>query len=212
MSNVARADEELLIARSQRGEVQAFNQLVLQYQQTLYGAVFRLVGNYDVASDVTQDAFLAAFRAIKSYRGGSSFKAWLLRIGTNMACDHWRRIQRQRSESLEILTDEEELHSPELLSALAATDLEANPELYLLTQELQSYIQQGLEQLPLDQRTAIVLCDIEGLTYEEVAEIMQIPLGTVRSRISRGRTRLRNFLMQHRELLPRTYRHSTNGD
>jgi RNA polymerase sigma-70 factor, ECF subfamily len=212
MSNVARADEELLIARSQNGDVQAFNQLVLLYQQTLYGAVFRLVGNYDVASDVTQDAFLSAFRAIKSYRGGSSFKAWLLRIGTNLACDYWRRTQRQRSESLESLTDEEELHSPELLAALASSDLDANPETHILTQELQACIQLGLQQLPLDQRTAVVLCDIEGLAYEEVAAIMQVPLGTVRSRISRGRTRLRNFLLQYRELLPRTYRHSSNDE
>ena len=212
MSNVARADEELLIARSQRGDVQAFNQLVSHYQQTLYSAVFRLVGNYDVASDITQDAFISAFRAIKSYRGGSSFKAWLLRIGTNLACDHWRKTQRQRVESLEVLTDEEELHSPHLLSALATTDLEANPELFLLTQELQDCIQQGLQLLPLDQRTAVILCDIEGLAYEEVAEIMRIPLGTVRSRISRGRTRLRNFLVQHAELLPRAYRHSSNSE
>ena len=212
MSNVARADEELLIARSQRGDVQAFNQLVLQYQQILYSAVFRLVGNHDVASDVTQDAFFAAFRAIKSYRGGSSFRAWLLRIGTNLACDHWRRTQRQRTESLENLTDEEELHSADLLSVLATKNPEDNPESHLLTQELQSYIQQGLQQIHLDQRTAIILCDIEGLAYEEVAEIMQVPLGTVRSRISRGRTRLRNILVQHRELLPRIYRHSSNDD
>src|SRR2546430_14920021 len=87
MSKLARDDEEDLIARSQRGDVQAFNQLVLRYQQILFGAIFRLLGDSDTAADVTQDAFLAAFRGIATYRGGSSFRAWLLRIGSNMACD-----------------------------------------------------------------------------------------------------------------------------
>jgi RNA polymerase sigma-70 factor, ECF subfamily len=205
MSKLAR-DEEELIARSQRGDVAAFNQLVLGYQQILYGAVYRLVGNPDTAADVTQDAFLAAFRAIHSYRGGASFRAWLLRIGSNMACDHWRRVQRHPAESLEFLTEEDETHSPEVLNALTSTGAEGNPEETLLTQELQTVIQQGLEKLPLDQRVAVVLCDVQGLSYEEVAEVTQTTIGTVRSRISRGRARLRTYLNQHRELLPRNYR------
>lgn len=206
MSKLARDEEEELIARSQRGDVAAFNQLVLHYQQIVYGAVYRLVGDPDTAADVTQDAFLAAFRAIHSYRGGASFRAWLLRIGSNMACDHWRRVQRHPAESLEFLTEEDEAHSPEVLNALASTGVEGNPEETLLTQELQIVIQQGLEKIPLDQRVAVVLCDVQGLSYEEVAEATQTTIGTVRSRISRGRARLRTYLYQHRELLPRNYR------
>jgi RNA polymerase sigma-70 factor (ECF subfamily) len=206
MSKLARDDEAALIARSQRGDVNAFDQLVLHYQQTMYGIVFRMLGDYDVAADVTQDTFIAAFRGIQSYRGGSSFRSWLLRIGSNMACDYWRRTQRHPAESLEALTDEDEPHTPGLLGALAATGIEGNPEESLLSQELQDLIQQGLQQLPLDQRVAVVLCDVQGMSYEEVAETTQTPLGTVRSRISRGRVRLRNYLYQHRELLPRNYR------
>ena len=206
MSKLARDEEEELIARSQRGDVAAFNQLVLHYQQIVYGAVYRVVGDPDTAADVTQDAFLAAFRGIHSYRGGASFRAWLLRIGSNMACDHWRRVQRHPAESLEFLTEEDEAHSPEVLNALASTGLEGNPEETLLTQELQIVIQQGLEKIPLDQRVAVVLCDVQGLSYEEVAEATQTTIGTVRSRISRGRARLRTYLYQHRELLPRNYR------
>ncbi len=206
MSKPARDDEEQLIIRSQRGDGNAFNQLVLHYQQTLYSVVLRMLGNPDSAADVTQDAFLAAYRGIQSYRGGSSFRAWLLRIGSNAACDYWRRTQRHPAESLEALTEEEEPRAPELLSALADTALSGNPEERLLTLELQQLIQQGLQQLPLEQRVAVVLCDIQGLSYEEVAETTQTSLGTVRSRIARGRMRLRNYLYRYKELLPRNYR------
>lgn len=205
MSKLAQ-DEEKLIARSQRGDVAAFNQLVLHYQQIVYGAVYRMVGNADVAADVTQDAFFAAFRGISSYHVGASFRAWLLRISSNLVYDHWRRVQRRPAESLEYLTEEDETPSPEVLSALASNEPADNPEEMLLTQELQGIIQQGLEKLPLDQRVAIVLCDVQGLSYEEVAESTQTSIGTVRSRISRGRARLRSYLEQHRELLPRNYR------
>ncbi len=212
MNKPARDDEEQLIARSQHGEVNAFNQLVLHYQQTLYNTVFRLLGDSDTAADVTQDAFIAAYRAIQSYRGGSSFRAWLLRIGTNLACDHWRRVRRQRSESLESLTEEEEPHAIHLLGALTAGEVEGNPEAYVLTRELQELIQQGLQLLTLDQRTALILCDIEGLSYEEVAQATQTTMGTVRSRISRARGRLRTYLYEHKELLPRDYRLTNKND
>ena len=212
MANVVRDDEEQLIVRSQRGDVNAFNQLIERYQQTTYGVVFRMVGNADVAADVTQDAFIAAFRGIQGFRGGTSFRAWLLRIASNMACDHWRRTQRHPAESLDALTDEDELHPASDLGALVEIGIEKNPEEYLLNQELQALIQRGLQEIPLDQRVAVVLCDIQGLSYEEIAETTQATLGTVRSRIARGRARLRNYLYQYRELLPRNYRLPTNKD
>src|SRR6266487_6392567 len=128
MNKLARDDEEELIVRSQRGEVAAFNQLVLHYQQIVYGAVYRLLGDPDTAADVTQDTFIAAYRGITSYRGGSSFRAWLLRIGSNMACDHWRRVQRRPADSLEALTEADEPQSAEVLSSLASSSNEDNPE------------------------------------------------------------------------------------
>src|SRR5213080_4113187 len=170
MAKQMRDDEEQLIARSQRGDVNAFNELILRYQQTTYGVVFRMLGDADIAADVTQDAFIAAFRNISSFRGGSSFRAWLLRIASNLACDHWRRVQRHPAESLESLADEDEPHASDFLSALTATGAAGDPEERLLTQELQALIQRGIEQLPLDQRVAVVLCDIQGLSYEEIAE------------------------------------------
>src|SRR5437899_2261067 len=159
MGKPMRDDEEQLIARSQRGDIDAFNQLILHYQSTVYGVVYRMLGDTDVAADVTQDAFIAAFRSITSFRGGPSFRSWLLRIASNLACDHWRRTQRHRAESLEILTDEEEPHAASDLNALIETGREQNPEAYILNQELQELIQRGLQTLPLDQRVAVVLCD-----------------------------------------------------
>src|SRR5213082_2860245 len=148
MANLVRDDEEQLIARSQRGDINAFNQLILHYQQMTYGAVLRMLGDPDVAADITQDAFIAAFRGISSFRGGSSFRAWLLRIASNMACDHWRRTQRHPVESLEELADEDEPHSASDLGALVETEQDKNPEEYLLSQELQELIQRGLQELP----------------------------------------------------------------
>jgi RNA polymerase sigma-70 factor (ECF subfamily) len=206
MDRLTRDDDDELIARSQRGDVDAFNQLVLRYQQTMFGVIYRTLGDYDAAADVTQDAFISAFRGIQSYRGGSSFRAWLLRIGSNAACDHWRRVQRRPAESLESLTEDDEAQSVSALAALATVGIEGNPEESVLTQELQELIQQGIQQLPLDQRVAIVLCDIEGLSYEEIAATTQTTMGTVRSRISRARARLRGYLYQHKELLPGNYR------
>jgi RNA polymerase sigma-70 factor, ECF subfamily len=206
MDRLTRDDDEELIVRSQRGDVDAFNRLVLRYQQTMFGVIYRTLGDYDAAADVTQDAFISAFRGIQSYRGGSSFRAWLLRIGSNAACDHWRRVQRRPAESLEALTEDEEAQSVSALAALATEGVEGNPEERVLTQELQELIQQGIQQLTLDQRVAMVLCDIEGLSYEEIAAATQATMGTVRSRISRARAKLRGYLYQHKELLPGNYR------
>jgi RNA polymerase sigma-70 factor (ECF subfamily) len=165
-----------------------------------------MLGDRDTAADVTQDTFIAAFRAIQSFRGGSSFRAWLLRIASNQAYDYWRRVNRHPQDSLDTLMDEDEPHEAGALSALIATGHAANPEEYLLNQELQDLIQKGILELPLDQRVAVILCDIQGLSYEEIASSTQTSLGTVRSRIARGRQRLRDYLYRYRELLPGNYR------
>ncbi len=212
MTELVREDEVQLIARSQLGDVSAFNQLVLNYQQSTYGVIFRMLGDRDTAADVTQDVFIAAFRGIQSFRGGSSFRAWLMRIASNAACDYWRRTQRHPTESLDIDADDDDAHAASILNSAVAMGQEVNPEEYLLNRELQELIQRGLQELPLDQRVAVVLCDIQGLSYEEIAATTQATMGTVRSRIARGRARLRNYLYKYRELLPRGYRLSTDRE
>jgi RNA polymerase sigma-70 factor, ECF subfamily len=212
MAESLREDETQIITRSQHGDVSAFNQLVLQHQQTVYNVVLRILGDRDTAADVTQETFIAALRGIQSFRTGSSFRAWLLRIASNQACDYWRRTNRHAHESLDSLTDEDEPHATSLLNTLIATGNEVNPEEHLLTQELQDLIQRGLQTLSLEQRVVIILCDVQGLSYEEIALTTRTTIGTVRSRIARGRIRLRDYLYQHRELLPRTYRLTTDGN
>ena len=212
MAELVREDEVQLIARSQLGDVSAFNQLVLNYQQSTFGVIFRMLGDRDIAADVTQDVFIAAFRGIQSFRGGSSFRAWLMRIASNAACDYWRRTQRHPTESLDIDADDDDAHAASILNSAVAMGQEVNPEEYLLNRELQELIQRGLQQLPLDQRVAVVLCDIQGLSYEEIAATTQVTMGTVRSRIARGRARLRSYLYKYRELLPRGYRLSNDRE
>ncbi len=147
MAELVREDEVQLIARSQLGDVSAFNQLVLNYQQSTFGVIFRMLGDRDIAADVTQDVFIAAFRGIQSFRGGSSFRAWLMRIASNAACDYWRRTQRHPTESLDIDADDDDTHAASILNSAVAMGQEVNPEEYLLNRELQELIQRGLQRL-----------------------------------------------------------------
>jgi len=212
MAEPTREDETLLITLSQKGDVHAFNQLVLKYQRRTYTVVLRMLGDRDTAADVTQDTFLAAFRAMHSFRGNSSFRAWLLRIASNQACDYWRRANRHPQDSLDTIMDEDEPHDASLLNALITTEQAVNPEEFVLKHELQELLQQALQELPLDQRIAVILCDVQGLSYEEIASSTHTSLGTVRSRIARGRKRLRDYLYKHRELLPGNYRLLTDRE
>jgi len=196
--------EALLIARSRRGDTTAFNQLILLHQQAVYTLAYRMLGDPDTAADITQEALFAAFRAVASFRGGS-FRAWLLRIASNACFDYWRRSRRRPGESLEALTEPDSSHE-EGQAQQFADDERWNPETLALRVEVQELIQAGLARLPLEQRLAVILSDIQGLPYEEIASATNATLGTVKSRIARGRAQLRDYLLQHAELLPRAYR------
>jgi RNA polymerase sigma-70 factor (ECF subfamily) len=191
-------DEQALIEAAARGELPAFNQLILAYQGLAYNLAYRILGNGEAAADATQEAFIKAYRSLGQYRGGS-FKAWLLRIVTNVCYDQLRNLQRRPATSLEDLAGNSE-HAGRLV------DEAEQPADYALRQELGRVIQQGIERLPADQRMVLVLSDIEGLSYEEIAQVMETSLGTVKSRLSRARAKLRDFLLAHQELLPSRYR------
>jgi len=196
-------DEKALIANAQQGEIPAFNQLVLTYQSMVYNLAYRILGDADAAADASQDTFISAFRAIKKFRGGS-FKAWLLRIATNTCYDQLRYKQRRPTSPLEALLVETD--SPSYF-----TDSTEGPEEYTLRQELGQVIQAGLNTLPSDQRVALVLSDVQGFSYQEIAEITRVSLGTVKSRLSRGRAKLRDYLLEQGELLPARYRLKSRG-
>jgi len=192
-------DEQVLIDAARRGDVGSFNQLVLSYQSMAYNVAYRILGDRDAATDAAQDAFLSAFKAIGKFRGGS-FKAWILRIVTNACYDQLRLKQRRPTASLDALLVVE----PAPIRFL--TDPEESPEEYALRQELSRVIQVGIGTLPPEQRVALVLSDVQGLSYQEIAETTGVSLGTVKSRLSRARGKLRDFLLEQRELLPSQYR------
>lgn len=179
-----------LILRSKEGDVDAFNLLVEKYQRQVYNLALRMLGEASAAEDATQDAFLSAFRGIGRFRGGS-FRAWLLRITANACRDQMRFWRRRPTTSLDALVVEPEVDRGA-----------QSPEDYALRRELGNEIARALAVLRADQRLAVILYDIQGLSYEEVAQVMNCSLGTVKSRLSRGRARLRYYLGQHWELLP----------
>jgi len=194
-------DEPALIRDAQHGDLDAFNTLVLAYQDIVYNTALRILGDEDLAADASQEAFLSAFRALNSYRGGS-FRAWLLRTVTNACYDELRRKQRRPTTPLEPETEDgDEVETPRWLA-----DPNASPEEQLDQAELEHAIQHCLEKLPTDFRTVVVLADIQGLDYTEIAAAVKKPLGTIKSRLARARLRLRECLQSFRELLPAAFR------
>ena len=195
------ADEERrLVEVAQRGDVASFNELVRLFEGRVYNLCYRMLGDPDSSADAAQDAFLAAFRNLRSFRGGS-FRSWMLRIATNTCYDVLRVRKRRPSVSLDIEADDESASSP-----LQIADTAESPDDFSLRRELAAAIQDGLAMLPDEQRIVLILSDIQGLPYEEIAQITNSNLGTVKSRLSRGRARLREVLKAG-ELLPTRYRH-----
>jgi RNA polymerase sigma-70 factor (ECF subfamily) len=191
-------DEGALAAAAGKGDVRAFNQLVIRYQSIAYNLAYRILGDEDAAADATQDAFMSAFKAMSRFRGGS-FKAWVLRIVTNACYDQLRARRRRPTSSLDDMEGEAD-HSPYLL------DPAERPDEAAARRELDTMIQAGILTLPADQRSVLVLSDLQGMDYQEIAQATGLALGTVKSRLSRGRAKLRDYLLAHRELLPAQYR------
>jgi RNA polymerase sigma-70 factor (ECF subfamily) len=192
-------DEQALIQSAQRGDLNAFNELVLHYQSQVYNLAYRIMGEGDAAGDATQEAFISAFHAIKKFRGGS-FKAWLMRIVTNACYDELRRRKRRPTSSLDALYVTDAAPGEVLVNGTE------KPEAYAQRQDLSRALQAGLQTLPDEQRTTLVLSDIQGYDYKEIADITDVSLGTVKSRLSRARAKMRDYLVAQGELLPDQYR------
>lgn len=194
-------DEVRLIAAAQQGKVDAFNELVLAYQRQVYNLAYRIMGDPASAADATQEAFISAFDGIARFRGGS-FRSWLLRIVSNACYDELRRRQRRPTVPLEPLAwGEEEIESPSWTA-----DPGELPEETVARGELGMAIQNCLNELPDEFRTVVVLVDVQGLDYKEASDVVGKPVGTIKSRLSRARMRLRECLQAVWELLPTAYR------
>jgi len=172
--------DEQLVARAQEGNARAFELLVRKYQHKIVQLVSRLVGESD-APDVAQETFIKAYRALNGFRGQSAFYTWLYRIGINTAKNHIvSRGRRPANQDIDIADAEQYGHTEHL------SDMDT-PESLLLSDEIKQKVAEVIHKLPADLRQAITLRELEGLSYEEIAEVMDCPIGTVRSRIFRAR-------------------------
>jgi len=195
--------ESDLIRAAQCGDLRAFNQLVEWHQDAVYHTAYRIVGAADAADDASQDAFISAYKHIREYRGGS-FKGWLLRIATNACYDQLRAQKRRPADSIDDLLSRDDDREP-----ADFVNGREGPEQHAERAELNRLLQSGIGALPDDQRIVLVLADVQGLSYEEIAAATGANLGTVKSRLNRARLRLRDWLMERQEHLPPGFRHSS---
>jgi len=189
MDGKALPDEAALVGRARQGDREAFTQLVMHYQVPLYNMALRMIGRPEDAADVAQDAFLRAWEKIRSLRN-APFKPWLFQIGDNLCYDHFRRGRR-----LGLMPDEEQ--GGKLLPLGAA---QPDPQERALARERDRLVRASIESLDHDHRVALVLRDVNGMAYEEIASVLRVPLGTVKSRIARARAQVQERLMVYPEL------------
>lgn len=183
-------NENKLIERASGGDPSAFNRLMEAHERRMYAVALRMCGNREDAQDCLQEAMLRIYRSISSFKGQSSFGTWVYRITMNTCLDELRRKKNKQSTSLDGLLD----------TGWSPQDESASPEKHAVQSETRRLLHQAIQDLPEDMRSAIVLRDIQGLSYEEIAQALDINVGTIKSRISRGRDKLREKLKQKAEL------------
>lgn len=179
-----------LIAKASSGDMSAFNTLMELHQQRMYAVAFRMCGNREDAQDCLQEAMLRIYRAIGSFKGDSAFSTWAYRITMNACLDELRRRKKKQSASVDELLD----------SGWMPADPGMTPEQQVVSRDLRGALADAIDRLPEDMRSCVVLRDIQGYAYEEIAEILQINVGTVKSRISRAREKLRTIIRSSPEL------------
>ena len=184
---MSRADE-ILVARCQEGDKKAFELLVKKYERRIFHLIYRMTQDPSVVEPLAQEVFLKAYRALPSFRGQSQFYTWIYRIAINTCLSHAKRSHAE--ETCEVETD---VNTLAVSGEFSCAHLE-DPEQHLMRKEFYARVLEAVRKLPEELRISIILREFLGLNYEEIAEVSQIPLGTVRSRIFRGRARLRELL------------------
>ena len=185
--------DDQFLERLRRGEAAAYERLVAEHSGDVYALLFRLTSDAEEARDLTQETFLRAFQSINRFRGDASLKTWIYRIAINQARNRWRWWRRRRRD-VTVSIDATDDHRERPLSATLATDNSLSPEQETLARERESQLREALLGLRSSFREAVVLRDVEGFSYEEIAATLQISIGTVKSRIARGRLELRRQL------------------
>ncbi len=180
----------MIVRKVLQGDVNAFEKLVTEYEKGVYAIALRMTGNPEDASDMTQEAFIKAYNSLQSFRGDSKFSVWLYRIASNVCLDFLRSRSRKPTVSLSVEDDEGEE------TQLDVADESQSPELLLERSLTRDAVQRGLQALAPDYRQILLLREIQGLSYEEIADVLRIEVGTVKSRIFRARKRLCAFLVE----------------
>ena len=186
-------DDKHILAQARRGELDAFEELVRRYEKRVYAIALRSAGSPEDAADITQDVFLRAWRSIESFRGDSGFSTWLFRITMNICVDHARH--RQTQPQTMALTNDEDEERP-------IHDTAPTPEEYLDNSELGRELAAALDEVSEEHRRIVLLRDVSGMSYTEIAEILEISEGTVKSRLARARIALRKVLLKRGNILP----------
>lgn len=187
---MTREQELTIIRRVQHGDTEAFSVLVAAYEKNVFNVALQMTGNREDAQDMAQEAFLKAFNSLSTFRGDSKFSSWLYRIVSNVCLDFKRRQSRRPSSSLTVEDDEGESLQ------LDIADESQSPEALLERKLTRDAVRRGLASLPDEQRQILLLREIQGLSYEEIAEVMDLEPGTVKSRIFRARKKLCAFLIK----------------
>ena len=183
-------DEKKLIERAAAGHADAFNELMARHEQQMYAVALRMCARREDAQDCLQEAMLRVYRAIGSFKGQSSFATWLYRITMNTCLDEFRKKKDKQNTSLDSLLD----------VGWSPSDNGCEPEKQALMREMREKMNGAIRELPEDMRAAVVLRDIQGFSYDEIAQTLEINVGTIKSRISRGREKLREKLREYTEL------------
>ena len=190
MRNLTREEENRIVQKVLKGDVNAFETLVLAYEKNVYNIALRMTGNSEDASDMTQEAFIKAYNSLQSFRGDSKFSVWLYRIATNVCLDFLRSRSRKPTVSLSVEDNEgEEVQ-------LDVADESQSPELLLDRQMTRESVRRGLETLTPEYRQILLLREIQGLSYDEISQALGLEVGTVKSRIFRARKKLCAFLLK----------------
>ncbi len=192
--------EELLLEKSKAGDVEAFEKLIEIYQKKIFNLAYRMIGNFDDANDLAQETFIRVFRSIASFKGQSAFSTWIYRITTNVCLDELRKRKNKKEMSLDA---EIQLEDGEMKRQIMSDD--PLPDEVAEREEIRSIVSGAIDSLPEDQRLVITLRDIQGLSYDEIADVLDCPSGTVKSRINRARQALKNVLLAKRELFNEEY-------
>ena len=192
-SSIKHDEDQILVDRCRRGEREAFAQLMRQHEKRIYNFSYRMLGNREEAEDLTQDIFIAAFRGIKGFRAEAKFSTWLYRIAMNRARNRFKYLSRRNFFSRANRTDDSGQNLP-LDDPEALPSATPSPEQWAMTKDLANQVQQCLNQMPHLSRQILVLRDVQGFSYEELSEMLDLNQGTVKSRLHRARAALQHCL------------------